>query len=452
MKRREFLKLMTSGLGGVFLTACGSWSGDGGGGGDGGDAALPVPNGYAFYPLISTGDALPTGTTASTLSPVLMINDNSEVLAHCVDSRGAHGVYEYSIGYTGAVPTVLQTRKILREGDILQDGVEADHFHVGSTNKYGNFAIRISDKRIGIPKIYLEQNKGGLVSVVKPHDPLPGMGGKFATGFGDLDLDDTNGLYLVSHYLPESENAPKQGLFFLADGRVSDNGVLALSSGDLVPGAGTTVNNVGLIDGHHESGDYVAQLACGVPPGMADNGLLGGTRVEQTALLHGNVRQQAAPSLKAAAGSLSLSRAAALGAMRGDVIHGPRIGGDNNVAYIVKTSETSTVLYLDDLRVLGTGDRTPMGNTVVGFSGPLIGRDGLLHFCTVTDHGTEICLFNRVFVVSVITAGETIEPAGERIVALDFGAVRNMVDSNGRLVFLATFESGKKSVVLGIPV
>lgn len=448
MQRRGFLKLMTSGMGGVFLTACGSGSG---GGGDGGDAALPVPNGYAFYTVISTGDALPTGATASTLSPVLMINDNKEVLAHCVDSRGAHGVYEYSIDYTGAKPAVLQTRKILREGDILRDGVEADHFHIGSTNRHGRFAIRVSDKQSGIPRIYLEQNKDGLVPVVNPHDALPGMEGKFAASFGDLNLDDTNALLLVSHFLPEGENAPKKGLFFLADGGVSDNGSLALSSGDLVSGAGTTVSNVGLIDGHHESGDYVAQIACGVPPGLSNSGLLGGTRVEQTALMHGNVRQPATRSLKAASRSLSLSRAAALDAIRGDAIHGPRIGGDNNVAHIV-TSETSTVLYLDDRRVLGTGDQTPLGNKVVGFSGPLIGKDGLLHFCTMTDRGTELCLFNRVSVLSILGVGEKIETDGERIVALDFGAVRNMVDGKGRLVFLATFESGKKSVVLGIPV
>ena len=448
-KRRDFLKLMASGMGGVFLTACGSGSG---GGGDGGSGALPVPNGYAFFTLMSTGDALPTGTTASKLSPVLMINDNSEILAHCVDSQGAHGVYEYSIGYTGAKPAVLQTRKILREGDILRDGVEADHFHVGSTNRHGRFAIRVSDKQSGIPRIYLEQNKDGLVPVVNPYDALPGMEGKFAAGFGDLELDDANALLLVSHFLPEGENAPKKGLFFLADGGVSDNGSLALSSGDLVPGAGTTVTNIGLIDGHPESGDFVAQIACGVPPGLTNSGLLGGTRVEQTALVHGKVRQPATRSLKAAARSLSLSRAAALGAIRGDAIHGPRIGGENSVAYIVHTSETSTVLYLDDRRVLGTGDQTPLGNTVAGFSGPLVGRDGLLHFCTVTDRGTELCLFNGVSVLSILAAGRTIETAGERIVALDFGAVRNMVDGKGRLVFLATFESGRQSVVLGIPV
>ena len=443
MKRRGFLKLMVAGVGGVYLTACGSGSNNGRGG-----DAIPVPNGYEFYLLMSTGDALPEGTTASELSPVLMINDNSEVIVHCVDSSGAHGLYEYAIDYTGAKPTVVQTRKILREGDILQNGVETDHFHVGSTNKYGNFAIRISDKLSGIPKIYMERNKGGLVPVVNPLDNLPGMAGKFATGFGDLDLDDTNSLFLASYYLPEGENTPMEGVFFLVGGEVTNEGNLVLSSGDLVSGAGTTVNRIGLIDIHSESGDYVAQITCGVPPGMTNNAPAGG----QTALVSGNVRQRATRSLKAASRSISLSRAATLGAIRGDVIYGPRIGGDNNVAHIVQTSETSLVLYLDDLRVIGTGDQTPMENTVAGFSGPLIGKNGLLHFCTMTNRGTELCLFNRVSVHSVIAVGETIETNGERIVALDFGAVRNMVDSEGRLVFLATFESGKKSVVLGIPV
>jgi hypothetical protein len=447
MKRRNFLKLMASGIGGVFLTACGSSSNNSRGGN-----AIPTPNGYAFYPVMSTGDTLPTGSTAAKLSPVLMINDNSEVLAHYVDGYDAHGVYEHTIDYTGAKPTVAQTRKILREGDILRNGVEVDHFHVGSTNKNGNFAIRISDKRNGIPKIYLERNKEGLVPVVNPHDPLPGMAGKFAAGFGDLDLDDTNALFLVSHYLPEGENAPKEGLFFLTDGGVTDYGSLVLSSGDLVPGAGSTVNRIGLIDSHPESGDYVTQLTCGLPQGMTNGTQAEGNRVAQTAIVYGSVGQPATRSLKAAARSINLSRAAALDAIRGDVFHGPRIGGDNNIAYVVHTSETSTVLYLDGRRVLGTGDQTPLGNMVVGFSGPLVGKDGLLHFCTMTDRGTELCLFDRVSVHSILAAGERIEMDGERIVALDFGAVRNMVDSKGRLVFLATFENGNKSVVLGIPV
>jgi len=445
MNRKEFFKLMATGVGGAILTACRPGSTKGGG-------SVPVPNGYEFYPLLGTGDELPSGTTAEKLSPVIMINDHDEVIVHCHDSDGVHGVFEYTIDYSGKKPTIAQSRKILREGDVLQDGVTADHFHVGGTNKHGSFAIRVSSNANGIAKIYLERDKGGLVPVLTPHDALPGGAGRFAASFGDLDLDDTDSFLLASHYLPEGESTPKEGIFHLAGGAVKIGGSLLLSSGDLVSGAGTNVNRIGLIDVSSEGDDFVAQITCGTPLGMTRKPGTGGKPGENTAVVYGSVRQPARRGLRSASRSIRLSRATALAALRGDVLYGPRIGGDRNIGHIVQTGENNLELYLDDLRVLGIGDLTPMNNTVTGFSGPIIGSDGLLHFCVMTDHGAEICLFDRSSVHSVITAGAKIPAHGERIVGLDFGSVRNMVDSEGRLVFLATLESGKKSVVLGIPV
>jgi hypothetical protein len=450
MKRKEFLKLLASGIGGAILTACGSGSG-GAGVGSGSNGSIPVPNGYKLFPLLSTGDKLPSGKTASDLTPILMINDNNEILVHCKDSDKAHGIYEYTLDYRDNQPIVVQTRKILREGDSLPNGVIADHFHVGCTNSAGNFAIAVTDKKNGIKNIYLERDKGGLVSIVNPHDNLPGGAGTFASIFGDLDLDDTNSIILASHFLPEGENAPKQGLFYLANGAVTSKGSLLLSSGELVPGAGTSVNRIGLIDLSNGGGDYVAQISCGTPQGITRTKGTSG-QSEQTGVIYGSIHQSGKRGLRSISRSINLSRATGLAAVRGDVLHGPRIGGDRNIGHIVQTSDTNMVMYLDDLRVLGTGDRTPKENTVTSFSGPIIGSNGLLHFCTMTNRGTEICLFDKVSVHSVITVGETIAASGERIIALDFGSVRNMVDTEGRLVFLATLESGKKTVVLGIPI
>jgi hypothetical protein len=449
MQRRQFIKMVAAGIGSAFLTNCGSRSGDGNGNG-----ALPVPNGYEFYPVMKTGDALPTGQTASELSPALMINDHSEIIVHCQDSAGAHGVYEYTIDYAGAKPVVAKKRKILRQGDILQDGFETAAFQIGSTNKNGNYAVSVVGAQYRMPAIYMERDKGGLGLVVNPDDDLPGNAGKFAASFGDLELDDTNSIILTSHYNPQGENAPKEGVFLLCGGMVTDAGRLLLSSGDLLAGAGTSVSRIGLIDINSEGGEYVAQITCGIPRNMQLKAMASGGNIpRQTAVVSGNVNQPERRGLRSASRSLSLSRAASLDAVRGDVIYGPRVGGvSKRVAQIVHSGDASMTLYLDNKRVLGTGDQTPMENTVVNFFGPIIGRDGLLYFCAMTNHGTELCVYDGASVHTIITFGQTIETGGERIVSIDFGSVRNMVDSAGRLVFLAAFESGKKSAVLGIPV
>ncbi|MDP3176259.1 MAG: hypothetical protein Q8M76_00055, partial [Spirochaetaceae bacterium] len=245
MKRKEFVKLMAAGIGGALLTACGG--GANGGGGDGNHEIVPVPNGYKFLPLLGAGDSLPTGTTVSELSPIIMVNDRSEVLIDCIDSAGAHGVYEYYFEHDESRAAILSTRKLLREGDILPDGIEASHFHVGSTNNNGNFAIRVSDAATGIARIYLELEKGGLRPVVKPGDPIPSAAGAFASSFGDLDLDDTDSLVLASHYVPEGGTSPMEGVFHLAGGSVSDAGSLLLSSGEVLSGAGASVHRIGLL-------------------------------------------------------------------------------------------------------------------------------------------------------------------------------------------------------------
>jgi hypothetical protein len=380
-----------------------------------------------------------------------MINDHAEVIVHCQDSGNALGVYECMIEYSGPKPSVMQKRKILRQGDILLDGFEAFNFEIGSTNKNGNYALSIVDAQYGIPAIYMERDKSGLAPAVNPNDKLPGNAGKFAASFGDLELDDTNSIILTSHYIPEGENVPKEGMFFLCGGLVTDAGRLLLSSGDLLSGAGTTVKRIGLLDINREGGEYVAQISCGIPKSMA-KAVDDGKSIAQTAVVSGNVNLPGKRSLKSASRSLSLSSAASLEAVRGDVVYGPRVGGVKRTAQIVNSADESMTLYLDDKRVLGTGDQTPLGNTVINFSGPIIGRDGLLYFCTMTNRGTELCVFDGVSVHNIITFGDSIETNGERIVAIDFGGVRNMVDSKGRLVFLATFESGKKSAVLGVPV
>ncbi|MDP3179997.1 MAG: hypothetical protein Q8M76_18945, partial [Spirochaetaceae bacterium] len=185
---------------------------------------------------------------------------------------------------------------------------------------------------------------------------------------------------------------------------------------------------------------------------MARNAAGAGYTPEQTAVIHGSIHQPARKTLRYASRSIGLSRALSLTAVRGDVIHGPRIGGGSRVAQVVRPSDTTSALYLDDQLVLQTGDSTPAENSVMGFSGPIVGRDGLLHFCVMTNHGTELCLFDGQEVHTLFLVGARLEGSSERIVSIDFGSVRSMVNGLGRLVFLATSESGKKTVVLGIPV
>lgn len=450
MKRRDFLKGMGGALGGAILLSCGS----GGSGSDSG--GLPVPSGYKFYKLYNTGDTLPDGSAAGDFPGQVMINDHSEIIFHARDDSddAVERVYELSMDYGGSKPSVESSRKIIGPGDVMNDGTEVGRVLIGSTNKLGYYAtLAVSSQ--GIKSVYMERDKNGLDLVAKGLDSLPNKSGKFGAAFGDLELDDTNSIILVSYYTPEGGGQSAEGVFYLCGGEVNDAGKLLASSGELLPESSTTVGRIGLVDVGKEDGEYVAQIYCGITEPEAKYKAMGRPH---SALIGGNYSDTRRKTrLLMASKALRLSKAGEATSLRGDVLYGPRIGGSKKVAQVVHTSPDHLNLYFDGTLVASTGSISPSGWTIGSFSAPFVGTDGLLYYLIYSEDGDELCVYNGKISSTVLSIGDSLgDENGPFVAQTDFAMVRNVVDSEGRLVFVATLvdstESITKSIVLGIPV
>ncbi len=444
MKRRDFLKRFGSLVGGAVVLSCGS----SGGGGD----APPLPNGYRFFRIAESGGDMPDGTAANDLPGAVKINDNHDILFEAQDSAGADGVYEYSMDFSGETPGIAAKRKIVRVGDTLSDGVVVGGLKLGSPNKLGYYAAILTSAD-GIQSVYMEKDKQGLSPVVKALENLPGGKGKFGASFGDIELDDTNSIVLVSHYSPLNGSQPKEGLFYLCGGMVSDAGRMLASSGDLLPESSTTVGRIGLVDIGKSSGEYVAQINCGIAVTQYSKGMAPGYS-PVTALMGGSVNDTL-PRRKLLGASLSIgiSKAASKSALRGDILYGPRIGSGDKVAQVVHTAANTLSLYFDEREIAHTGGLSPSGKVIKSFSGPAVTDSGLLYYLLYTEEGEEMCAYNGAYSKTILKSGDSISDQDTGVImSMGFGIVRNMVDKDGRIVFMGVFDDGSKAIVVGIPV
>jgi hypothetical protein len=444
MKRRDFLKRFGSLVGGAVVLSCGS--------GGGGGSAPPIPNGYTFFRVAGSGGAMPDGTAADDFPGAVKINDNHDILFQA-DSAGVGGVYEYAMDFSGETPGIASARKIVREGDTLGDGVVVGGLKLGSPNKLGYYAAIITTAD-GIQSVYMEKEKNGLEPVAKALDKLPGGKGAFGASFGDIELDDTNSIMLVSHYSPINGSQPKEGLFYLCGGMVTDAGRMLASSGDLLPESSTTVGRIGLVDINKTSGEYVAQINCGIAVTQMSKALPP-RHMPITALMGGSIHStRPGKRLIGASLPLGISKAAAKSALRGDILYGPRIGGPGDkVAQVIHTGDNSLSLYFDDREVAHTGGLSPSDKIIKSFSGPAVIDSGLLYYLVYTEEGEELCVYNGVVSKTILKSGDKLsDQDANAVMSMSFGVVRNMVDKDGRVVFMGVFEDQSKAIVVGIPV
>ena len=449
MKRRDFFRKFGGMVGGAVLLSCGS----GGSGEDRSAGAPPLPNGYRFFPVAGSGDGMPDGTTAGDLTGSVKISDHNDIIFQAEDADGADGIYEYAMDFSGDEPGIVSKRKIVRVGDTLKDGTVVGGLKLGSPNKLGYYATLITTAD-GIQSVYMEKEKQGLDPVAKALDKLPGGRGAFGASFGDIELDDTNSIVLVSHYSPEGGSQPKEGLFYLCGGVVNDAGRLLASSGDLLPESSTTVGRLGLVDIGKNSGQYVAQVNCGISVTQRAPGIYPG-QASATALIGGSVNgSRPAPRLLGASLSLGLSMAASMSALRGDVLYGPRIGGaGDKVAQVIHTGEDILSLWFAGQEIAHTGGLSPEGKVIKSFSGPAVTDSGLLYYLVYTEEGEELCAYNGAASRTLLKSGDKIsEQDSMAVMSISFGVSRNMVDKDGRIVFMGVYEDNKKAIIVGTPV
>lgn len=447
INRRDFMKLMGGALGGVALASCGN------SGSSDETPVAPIPNGYTFYKLVSSGDPIPGGNTLGAIPGTVTINDRNEVYFYGLDQTNTNGFYEVQVDFDSSRPKVVQKRKVVREGDELKDKKVVSQINMADTNDHGSFAATIQTGD-NLSSLYLEREKQGLEPIAGLRTPLPGGGGKFGGNFGDLDIHDNNDILIVSHFAPSDTAQGHQGLFHLPGGEVNQQGRIVASTRDSIPGTDGFLTGIGLID-MHDNGNYVMQAY-----GSNSSQLMQTTRksagimdaVASSMLISGNARNQFSKVLKSASPSLKMVRKSV--GMEdiavGEIKYGPRIGAGNNAAYVNHINDNHQVMNYNGKQVVSVGSVTPLGATIVSLSAPVVGSNGLLYYQASTDKGLELMVYNGPELRTILSKDDIVD--GSVLRSFFFGFMPDQVDSSGRIVITGDFQDGSTSIVIGIPI
>lgn len=446
--RRDFLKVLGGALGTVVLTsACG------GGGGTLPPGVAPIPNGYRFFRILSSGDALPGGDSLGGIPGSVSINNSNEIYFYGMDQQNINGYYELLMDYAGSQPGVVQMRKVVREGDTLNDSKEVTQINMSVMNDQASVAavLQTSDKLSGL---YLEREKKGFTPVAEFLSPLPGGGGTFGAAFGDVDIHTNDDILFVSHFSPSATAQSYQGLFYLPGGEVNQQGSILSSTRELIPGIDGTITGFGLVN-LNAGGNYVTQsygITAADQQQQMSSATSGGPldSASKSLLIQGQVNSQASKSVRVASPNLTLAKTGAATPASGEIMFAPRIGPNNDLAYINNTSATQQILNYKGTNVFSSGSISPLGATIVSMSAPVVGADGLLYTQAVTDKGLELIVNNGAESRTILAKDDLLD--GKPLQTFFFGFMPDQVDSSGRIVLTGDFADGTNSLIVGIPI
>ncbi len=355
----------------------------------------PLPNGcqdLQFFRLFSQGETLPDGNRAEFFPGSVKIHDRDQILLHVVDSldcRWRHHGASTSRPWIppGVEPTVTGFYKVVRAGDTLPDGKTVRGVHLADLNQNGSVAACLQMAGEPSPSLYLEKERSGgtspvgLQRVLGYQTPTPDGEGFFGAALGNFDLHENDNLLVAAHWYARQGARTGEALFSLPGGVVDHRGAILAQAGDQIPGGSQIINQLGLVHGHYADGDYVVQAHTDIPQGTGRSST--GAPEAGSVVILGNARNwEAGHTLIAASPGLALSTAARLATSdtTGDVMYGPRIGDDGNVATVTHLTDAIMRLTHGSHIIITSGDATPTGMTVTGMGGPVVGRGGLVYF------------------------------------------------------------------------
>lgn len=456
--RREFIKLMGGTLCGVMLSQYGCR----GSNNQLGDRS-PLPNGYRFYRLFSTGDDLPGSGEAFFLPPSVKINEKNQIIFHAGDglnrtSNGlGMGLYELEMDYNSFQPRIVGRHRIVRVGDRLKDGKEVFQVGLADLNSNGSVAVQLHNFTEPSHSLYLERSRSngssanGLQRVLGYSTPTPDGENIFGAALGNFDLHDNDNILVVSHWGSGKNPNGGESVFHLPSGVVDSQGTVLMTTGDLLPQSSHEIKKFGLLHGYKAGGDFALQVHTGA--------LSSGNANEQEGSAVLKVKANGSgqnASLVAASHNIArtASRKMANALPTGTVNLGPRINADGAIAVVTHFTGDDMRLTLDSDRIAGYGDSTPAGKTISGMGGPVLGAKGLVFFVVGTPDGSqELLVSNGSKTASVLTTGQSLFGSeGPKLLAIAFGYSKEQVDSQGRLVFVGEFEDKTLSIILGIPI
>jgi hypothetical protein len=447
------LKLLGASAGCSLLSSCG-----GGGGGsvasDGGGGSIvepppaspvPTPNGYAFFKVFSPGDAGLSQIAA--LTPQIMLDDADHIVFYAQHGDGGYGLYQLGMRYAETRPRLFDARQILRSGQAI-DGRVVSGLASADVNRGGhlatvlNFDIAQGPAGQGPSAVFIDRGTR-LDKIVDYDDPIPGNHGSWGGDFGDVDLHDSDDVLLVARYGEGGDSA--QGVFLLP-GADEGNARVVVSSGQEIPQADGSIDNLGLID-LDDDGEYVVQAFGGTLMHAKESG-------PGSFVIHGNVgRPSSAAKLLSVDPTIPLTRAAkSAGAAPavGTSLYGPRVGGPNVTAIITETPDGVMRLLRNNVVIAQTGQPSPGGSVIETMASAVVHRTGLTFYELATDVGLELCAHNGQQPLLLITRGAEVE--GDVLDTIAFGFHTTMTDSRARIVCYAQAASGQEFILMGVPI
>ncbi|MCX7782966.1 MAG: hypothetical protein N2318_04910 [Meiothermus sp.] len=469
--RRDFLKAAGLTLSGAILSSC-STSPNASPPKPGNDGILP--NGYRFFRLKGNYDVLPGGLKGQQLRPDAGLDAQGRIIYGAIDSSDHIGMYTLQMGMQDDRPRVLREERLVRTGDAL-DGRKVVELGAYDINRQGHLALVVkveTETRINtidehgrfdggtapmrMQSIYCDLGRG-LTRVLQEHISNH-QGHEFAGMFGDIDLHDDGNLIFSANYYHNDQGRKdvRQGVFLLR-GSEGRNAELVVSSGTplAASAAAPSISHFGLLS-LHDGGQFVLQTHLNTPAGVSAQAE--GTL--QTAVLRGNLSAMGpASSRTGSLGGLQVEASSVTGGLRsmsgkptGLTIFGPRSGPNNSFAHVLNQGDSS-LLFVNNLEVMRSGDRSPSGQVVEDITTPQLAADGVTFFVVSGRAGSELLATNGQQTRSLLKSGDRLvnypSPVG-RSICLGFTATH--ADDQGRLAFVVDHEDKSQSVVLGLPI
>jgi hypothetical protein len=353
------------------------------------EGAVPLPNGYSFHRLFSTGDELPHGGRAEFLPGSAKITDDQRIFFHAADAHERDqdgltmGLYEMAMDYGQSLPQAASLAQVVREGEYLDDGFKVDQVSIADSSDQGSVAVRIRTDEHNLPSLYLRsalENSTGnrLTKVLGYLTETPDGQGRFGGSVGNFDLHEGDDLLVAAHWSLESAVHTGEGLFHLPQGGVNRSGRLLLQTGDWVENSTSLINQFGLLHRDGPGGAYVVQVHTEEPVNYQPRAAGEGSGPKPgSAVLKDRIGSQgpASADLLAASRGTELSpMALGGGTVIGTTLYGPRIGPEGEVAHVVHLTNDHLRLYHHGRLIISTGDPSPTGRPVTGLGAPTPGR------------------------------------------------------------------------------
>ena len=457
--RRDFLKLL-GGLGGALVLSSCTWSG--------GSKDSPLPNGYAFYRLFSTGDQLPGSGEAEFIPPFVKIQDNNQIIFHAGDVYQRNrdglsmGLYELGMDYGELSPQITGLHKIVRAGDSLPDGKTVFQVQLADLNHNGSVAVRLLCEEDVSQSLYLERNRSGgssdqgLQKVLGYQTETPDGENVFGAALGNFDLFENDDILVASYWAAKGDASNGESLFYLPGGSVDSSGSILINAGEQLSGSDNFITKLGLMHGFYSDGEYALQVHTDEVQ-STDASNAGAAQSPGSAVIKGSIKNSDASqtSLIAASSGLAVSAAARAQtrASWGDVYFGPRINSAGNVAVVTHPSSDFMVLTVGTNIITQTGLTTPTGMIIAGIGGPVMGPDGLIYYVAASNDKEELLVTNGFQTATILGTGARLfGDQGPYLTTIAFGYAKEQVDGYGRLVFVGEFSDNSLGVMLGLPI